>query len=205
MRELERRCFQAREMRVEGEGESRKIVGYAAVFDVMSEGLPGFQEVIAPGAFGKSLAAGADVRALVDHDPGRILGRNTAGTLDVREDDKGLAVEIDPPDTTAGRDIVTSIERGDVTGMSFAFRTIEDKWETKEGGDVRTLIEVELHDVSVVAFPAYPDAVVALRSLDEWKKASAAEEGPDYVDRPRRLRNQEARNRTSSRKAEAVA
>lgn len=169
---LERRAFGmcVLEIRVEGEVESPVIVGHAAVFDQTSADLGGFVERIAPGAFSKTL--GGDVLALFNHDPSQILGRTTAKTLRLREDLRGLAVEIDPPDSNAGRDVVIAMKRGDLTQMSFGFRTIQDSWEHFHDDpsklSIRTLIEVELRDVSPVTFPAYPQTDVALRSLDQW-------------------------------------
>ncbi|MFA5423831.1 MAG: HK97 family phage prohead protease [Phycisphaerae bacterium] len=153
------------------DGDKPKIVGYAAVFEKLSEllGIGDFREKIAKGAFAETII-NDDIRALVDHDSSRILGRNKAGTLVLREDDTGLMSEIMPPDTTIGRDIVQSIKRGDITGMSFGFRTISDIWETIDGIAIRTLRKVQLFDVSPVTFPAYPDTSVAVRSLEQWKK-----------------------------------
>ena len=141
-----------------------RIEGYAAVFNSLSEDLGGFREVILPRAFDRTLREGRDVRALVDHDPSRILGRKKAGTLELSVDSKGLLAKISPPDTTAGRDVTTSIKRGDIDGMSFAFRTITDTW--KRGDELlRELIDVELIEVSVVASqPAYSATTVGLRS-----------------------------------------
>src|SRR5262245_2558056 len=134
--DVETRYLRSTELRAEGaDGERPLIVGYAAVFESLSEDLGGFRERIRPDAFTRSLQEGADVRALVDHDPSRVLGRNKAGTLRLRTDTRGLLVEIDPPNTTAGRDIVESIRRGDVDGMSFAFRTPKggDDWRMEDG------------------------------------------------------------------------
>ena len=154
------------ELRVEGD-ETKKITGHAAVFDKWSEDLGGFREKIRPGAFRKTIKE-ADVRALFNHDPNFVLGRNTAGTLSLEEDKKGLAISIEPPDTQWARDLTTSIERGDINQMSFGFRTIKDQWTTpKDSGDnQRELLEVELFDVSPVTFPAYPQTDVGVRSVD---------------------------------------
>lgn len=153
-----------------GDKDLPRIKGHAAVFDVKSEDLGGFREIIRPGAFKKSLEGGADVRALVDHDPTRILGRNKAGTLEVREDKKGLFVDISPGNTSHGRDIVESIRRGDVDSMSFGFRTINDQWHIEDEETVRELLEVDLFDVSPVSFPAYPQTDVAARSMEAWQE-----------------------------------
>ena len=154
------------ELRVEG-GDTPKIVGHAAVFDKWSEDLGGFREKIAPSAFTKTIKEG-DIRALFNHDPNFVLGRNTAGTLVLEEDKKGLKVTIDPPDTQWARDLTTSIERGDINQMSFSFRTIKDLWTTPNNGkeNQRELLEVKLFDVSPVTFPAYPQTDVGVRSID---------------------------------------
>lgn len=168
----ERRALPGAELRVVGEGKDRKLIGYAAVFDSMSVDLGGFREQIRPGAFSRSLGADADVAALVDHDPSKIIGRRSSGTLKVAEDDRGLRVEISPPDTTVGRDLMTSVERGDVSSMSFGFTVAEngDEWQRdRNGNEIRTLVDVDLFDVSAVTYPAYPDTTVAIRSRNTWK------------------------------------
>ncbi len=166
MDSIEKRSF-ACQLEIRGSDQGTTIEGYAAVFDNLSEDLGGVREIIASGSFKRTLKAGADVRALVDHDPSKILGRNKAGTLTLREDDHGLKVRIKPPDTTAGRDIVESMRRGDVDQMSFAFSVVADSWQNIDGEEVRTITDVDLHDVSIVTYPAYPDTAVAVRSLDK--------------------------------------
>ena len=156
------------EIRVEEGDGPPKIVGHAAVFNTLSEDLGGFRETIKRGAFKGSLADGADVRALINHNSDHVLGRISAGTLKVWEGANGLRVEIQPPDTQAANDLMTSIKRGDVTGMSFAFNTITDDWRTKDEESIRELKEVHLIEVSPVTFPAYPATDVALRSLKAW-------------------------------------
>ena len=171
--EKERRAFaiEGLELR-EVEGKTPMIVGHAAVFNSESRDLGGFIEVIAPGAFAGH--EDLDVKALNNHDTGQVLGRNTAGTLRLREDDTGLAFEIDPPDTSFARDLAVSLERGDITQTSFGFRTITDKWETRDGMDYRTLEKVELLEISIVPFPAYPDTDVAMRSLEAYRESKEA-------------------------------
>lgn len=148
----------------------RTVAGYAAVFGETTDIGGYFREVIAPGAFTKTLQ-GADVRAYFDHDPGRVLGRKSAGTLRLSEDAKGLAVEIDLPDTTDGRDVQELVRRGDVSGMSFGFMVTKQEWD--ETGDIptRTIKEVVLREVSIVSEPAYDGTSVALRSREEARKA----------------------------------
>ena len=162
MKDIERR-YMPSELRVEGD-ESPKIRGYAAVFGELSENLGGFREKISAGAFAKSLDA--DVRALWNHDPGVVLGRTKSGTLRLEEDERGLFVEIDPP--TEARSYIESIQRGDVDQMSFGFRVPKggDEWDHSDpDSPVRTLLRVDLFDVSPVTFPAYPQTSVAIRSV----------------------------------------
>ncbi|MCK9994065.1 MAG: uncharacterized protein Dbin4_02585 [Alphaproteobacteria bacterium] len=158
------------ELRAAGDDAPPVIFGYAAVFNQLSEDLGGFRERIAPGAFTKAL--GDDVRALFNHDPNIVLGRTRAKTLRISEDQKGLAIEIDPPDTPAAASLIESLRRGDISQMSFGFQTVEDQWDLIDGAMIRTLLDVRLFDVSPVTYPAYPQTEAALRSLDEFRKHS---------------------------------
>ena len=160
----EERSFALRELRVEGQDTARKIVGYAAVFDVLSVPLWGFKERIRPGAFKKTIGE-ADVRALWNHDSNLVLGRTKSGTLALAEDEVGLRIEITPPDAQWARDHMATIERGDVDQMSFGFNTVRDKWYTDAGETIRDVEEVHLFDVSPVTFPAYPQTTVQVRQL----------------------------------------
>jgi len=166
------RILKTAELRVRRDGdELPKIEGYAAVFDKDSEDM-GFIERIAPGAFKKALKT-SDVRALFNHDSNIILGRVSAGTLELKEDKRGLFMSVTPPDTQLIRDMVlTPIERGDITQQSFGFNIKADEWKDMDKETpIRTITEVnELFDVSPVTFPAYPDTEVALRSLDGIKQ-----------------------------------
>lgn len=144
------------------------MVGYAAKFNTRSQDLGGFVETIAPGSFTRSLEGGADVKALFNHDPNIVLGRSTAGTLRLFQDDTGLRYEVDLPNTSAGRDLAVSLQRGDISQSSFAFRTISDDWSfDTDGRELRTLHDLELRDVSPVTYPAYldTDSGIAQRSL----------------------------------------
>jgi len=163
---IERRLIDLAELRLEGDGADRSIRGYAAVFDSMSLPLGGFREVIRKGAFRKTLRE-ADIRALWNHDPNYVLGRKSARTLQISEDEKGLLTRVFPPKTQWASDLMESISRGDVTQMSFGFRTIKDKWNPAgaDGVPVRELLEVQLIDVSPVTFPAYPQTEVHVRAV----------------------------------------
>ncbi len=142
--------------------------GYAAVYNQLSVDFGGWREIIRPGAFTATLAMGPDVRALVNHESGlSTIGRTRNGTLRLAEDATGLRVEIEPPDTQAGRDVVTLVGRGDLNQMSFAFFTRRDNWLETGEYVLRELNEVDINDgdVAVVTYPAYPQTSIALRSL----------------------------------------
>ncbi len=169
--DIERRSWNTVELRAEPPegGGLPVIVGRAAVFNALSEDLGGFRERIAPGAFAATIAEN-DIRALINHRSDHVLGRNRAGTLTLAEDEEGLSVRITPPETSYARDLATSISRGDISGMSFGFRTLTDEWNVEEGEPVRTLKAVRLFDVSAVTFPAYPQTEVALRALTAFRE-----------------------------------
>lgn len=150
------------ELRAAGEGNT--VVGYAAVWDSPSEPMP-FTEFVKRGAFSKTLNDGADVRLLIDHE-GIPLARSKSGTLRLEEDSRGLKVEadLDPANPDAAR-IISAMKRGDISQMSFAFRTVKDWWNNDR--TVRELREVQLFDVSIVTFPAYEETVAELRSANQ--------------------------------------
>lgn len=163
---LERRAM-ASEVRASG----RKLVGYAAVFNTPTS-IMDFVETIAPGAFAATLADQHDVLGLVDHDSGRLLGRTRSRTLRLAEDGKGLSFEIEIPETSLGRDVLALAERGDLGGASFAFSVRREQWNAER----RTLLEVVLHEVSVVhAWPAYPTTSVAARNREAALSLTPAE------------------------------
>lgn len=161
------------------------IEGYAAVFNQPSEDLGGFIEYIAPGAFTDSIK-NDDVRALIDHDTGlSTIGRTSAGTLELSEDKHGLKYRVQPPDTSAGRDIVELIRRGDIAESSFAFVAKDDEWKTVDGQEIRTVLKAKVYDVSPVTFAAYEqtDVSVAQRSMAAHK----AGEGRSMADLEREV------------------
>ena len=165
---LERRALAGVELRVAG-GARPRLVGYAAVFDRQSVPLPpGFIEIIRPGAFTQTLEAGKDIRALVEHAPASIIGRRSVGNLRIEADSRGLHVDITPPETQAGRDVLENVRIGNLDSMSFAFRVRGEggeRWSFQTPMATRELLDLDVEEVSVVAFPAYPDTEVAVRSL----------------------------------------
>lgn len=159
--------FKCEEVELRTEGEKKTLRGYAAVFDKLSEPLYGFREKVKVGAFKESLAKD-NVRALWNHNTDLVLGSTRNGTLRLEEDKKGLKFEVDLPDTQWGRDAAVSVSRGDVDGMSFAFNVRKQEWDEKDLKNVvRTLVDVQLREISPTAFPAYPQTKVSTRSVKE--------------------------------------
>lgn len=144
-----------------------RLAGYAAIFGSETD-LGAFVEVVQPGAFAKTLAAGRNVRALYHHQDGALLGTTQGRTLKLAEDAKGLAFELALPDTTHGRDLAVLVDRGDVAGCSFGFRVAQggDRWEERAtGGLRRELLDVELLEITLTPDPAYQDTTVAMRAM----------------------------------------
>lgn len=159
-----------KEIRINESDGGTCIEGHAAVFDSWSETLGGifpFKEKVRKGAFAESIGKD-DIRALFNHDPNYVLGRNRAGTLELVEDDVGLRVRITPPDTSWAMDITTSIRRGDISQMSIGFVVEDDEWSSKDGIATRELKKVRLFDVSPVTFPAYTATDVGVRAMQEY-------------------------------------
>lgn len=181
---MERRYTKGTECRIEGREDGTKtIVGYGAVF--YRSDRPGTEyelardmvERIAPSAFDSAMGRQDDVRALFNHDSNFVLGRTSAGTARMFTDKIGLRYEIDLPDTQAGRDIAVSIDRGDITGSSFAFVPASSgvEWTTEDGRDVRTITDLELlFDFGPVTYPAYDGTSSAIRSDQDALEALAS-------------------------------
>lgn len=174
---VERRTITLKELRVIEEpietGGEPAIEGYASVFDSWSEELGGnspFREKVVKGAFEETIQKD-DIRALFNHDPNYVLGRNKSSTLTLQEDDTGLRVRINPPDTQWAKDLLVSIKRGDITQMSFGFTVILDRWSYENNIDVRELLKVKLFDVSPVTFPAYSQTECGVRSIADILKS----------------------------------
>jgi uncharacterized protein len=136
------------------------------VYNSRSEILYGsFRERLAPGCFDRCLADSPDLIATVDHDPTRILGRSSAGTLRMNPTTEGVDCEVDQADYTYARDLAVAISRGDISGMSFIFDVTEDSWsKDPDGIPLRTVTQADIFEVSFVHFPAYLDTDCDLRS-----------------------------------------
>ena len=148
------------------EDGSIRIGGYAATFNKEATGL-NFREVIAPGAFTRTLQTGNPVFLLVNHDMGELpLAATQSGTLQLSEDRFGLRMEADlDPSNPRAAEVASALRRGDVNKMSFAFSVAEGGQIREEG--LRTLTDLDLYEVSVVTLPAYDSTTVGLRSAQD--------------------------------------
>lgn len=171
------RGLQVRAAAVES-GAIGTLIGHAAVFNSDSVEFAGWGkpwiERIAPGAFHRTLRERPDVFALWSHRTDSPIAR-APDTLRLREDPEGLLVEIDLIETQRNADLLKEVRAGLIDAMSFGFEVVAEKWEKGQTHDTRTLLDVDLYEVSPVLFPAYPATSLAARSL----VARAAEAGPD--------------------------
>lgn len=152
------------EWQVREDTESPTIEGYFAVFNSNYEMGFDMSESIAPGAFTNSISG--DIRALINHDTTLVLGRTTAHTLEVRQDERGLwgKISINPKDTDA-MNLYERVKRGDVSQCSFGFEIVSEETDFRDDGSIHwTITEARVHEVSVCTFPAYEDTGVKARA-----------------------------------------
>jgi HK97 family phage prohead protease len=159
------------EWRESGAGpDYRTVVGYAAVWDSMSEDLGGFREVIKRGAFADALASGDEVRFVLGHDMDTVMARTSNGSLELVEDDTGLRVwariALDDPDAQR---LDAKLRSGAMSQMSFAFTMPPEgkgeSWDYSGGVPVRSVERVAaLYEVSAVGAPAYAATTLAARA-----------------------------------------
>lgn len=165
VRSFERRPFTLRDVEIRAAGGKQsklEFTGRAIVYGQLSVDLGGWQEIIDNHAATRTLANNPDVRFLLNHNAGQVLGRTAAGTLTLTEDDEGVRVESSMADVSYARDIAVSMERGDVNQMSFGFWIMSDAW----AGMVHHVREIDLDDgdVSIVTYPAFPQTSAELNS-----------------------------------------
>src|SRR5690625_414508 len=166
MRELNQTRSFRTDLNTRSEQEEMTIEGYFAVFNTETELWPGAYEEVSPEAFDRTLST--DIRALVNHDTMFVLGRNKSGTLELEVDSRGLwgRVKINPNDSDAVN-LYERVKRGDIDQCSFGFRILKEDTDFRDDGTVKwTIREVDLHEVSVVAFPAYEDTGIQARKKE---------------------------------------
>lgn len=151
------------------------LAGYAAMFNCDSVDFGGWIERIAPGAFGRTLREMPDVAALWAHTTEAVVAR-APKTLRLAEDDKGLRVEMDLVDTTTNRDLLANVRAGNVDSMSFGFVPVSVRWDAGKDDtpDIRTLLDLDLYEVSAVLWPAYPDTTLGERSHQQFRETRKA-------------------------------
>jgi len=180
----ERRYYRTEELRIDsGEAGKTTITGLAVPYGKKSSELWGFREIIAPGAFRKTLEGSTDVRADVEHDRNIKLARRKSGTLTLTDGPKGLRVAIDLPNTTVGRDTAEEVRAGLLDGMSIGMIVKGESYEGSDPNIVRTVTAADLTAVTLTQFPAYPQTAgtVALRSLAQYKDSLEPERDPDIL------------------------
>lgn len=201
------------EIRLDDTGEQPRLLGYASVF---FNGTPKTEfrlwddmvERIMPGAFDKTLQEKDDVRALFNHDPSLILGRTTAGTVDLSVDKRGLKYSIELGSTTVAKDVVKHIRRKDVSGSSFGFEVTDVEHRMENKVHIREITGVKLFDVGPVTFPAYEGTEVNVRQeelaeiraeLAQWKESQL--HVGELSQRARRMRLTRQKERLGSGKS----
>ncbi len=186
---IERRYVPLMGFELRATGGAKEMVGYASVFNTETVIAGLWREMVAPGAYSKTIAE-QDIRALWNHDANIVLGRNKAGTLKLSEDGKGLHSVIMPPDNEWGRPVMDAVKRGDVTGMSISFRPIRQEWywpdRSSQELPKRTILEARLFDVSPVTYPAFEATEISARSAG-IETVSLGEVEVDILEQARRL------------------
>jgi HK97 family phage prohead protease len=188
--EIERRCLTVDEapeceLQIETRTSGREAIrGLAVPYNRLSLDLGGFRERILPGAFDKVLnrqRGKGEILSYYNHNSDMLLGRESAGTLEIIADERGISYVVEPPDTSAGRDVLALVRARLLTGSSFAFTVSQkgERYTTDEGGKaIREIVEASgLYEVGPVNVPAYgsaTSAVVAKRSYEAWLAAQAA-------------------------------
>jgi hypothetical protein len=164
MNNKEIRALHIVELRATTDKDGGHTLSAKIPYNSLSADLGGFREKIAPGAFASALKDTADVLCLRDHDSKFLMGRTKSGTLTLRDTPDGLQYTCKLPNTTQANDLFVSVSRGDLDSTSFGFITNSDDWKNTGGNVERTLLNVELLEVSPCSFPAYDATSVSVRS-----------------------------------------
>lgn len=155
------RALSTGELRFLTDGGKPRIDGRAILFDSWSVDLGGFRERMLPG----SVNLDPDLLALFDHATDKVLGRTSAGTMEVRMDERGVAFTAYPPETSWAKDLQVSMQRGDIRGCSYRMMVEEDKWYVDPSGQVcRDVVKASVSELTVTSMPAYPETTAEARS-----------------------------------------
>ena len=161
---LEVRAVHTSELRTAVSTDGTRTISGLIPYNSQSVDLGGFVEVVAEGCFEEALKPGADILCLRDHSSQLLLGRTKSGTMKLEDSPEGLRYTVNLPNTTVANDLAASIDRGDLDATSFGFVVKQDKWTAVGDTVLRTLLKVELFEISAVSFPAYPESTVSIRS-----------------------------------------
>jgi len=175
----ENRILKSCEMRVEGDGENRKLVGLAVPYGETTKIGGMFRETFQRSVFSRALSERQDIRALWNHNRDIVLGRSVVDTLRLKESKRGLEIEIDLPNSPNGENAREAIERGDVSGMSITFKPVKQEWSESDNkdGELRTIVDADLFEVSPVTFPQYTSTSIELRStVEEYEEHRKSQE-----------------------------
>lgn len=177
----------------EGQAPSRKLVGRAVVYNQAVQIRSDFQETIKPGAAAEVLNSDANIRALYEHDPRSLLGSTAAGSLKLTDGPEGLDFELDVAETRTGDDVLALVRRGELRGMSFAFKVAEDRWsEDYENRRInREIVKLErMPEITLTSIPYYPSTSVEARSIDPAaiEKANELRSRPTLAHRREQVR-----------------
>ncbi len=179
------KAFLPGKVEVRDVGGKEYFIGTPVVYDSPSELIYGcFREYIKPGAFDEHLNTNPDILCLRDHNPDKLLGRTSSGTLKITRDATGLHIECERPNTTYALDLAEQIRRGDINGMSFGFDVTDDEWYMADAIRTRDVIKGKVFEFSYVTLPAYKGSVADIRSMQTEIDANIARK-----DRVRSLRN----------------
>lgn len=159
---------------------SKQVSGYAIVFNSPSVDLGNFTEICSPGMLTRTLRENPDVLALRDHKQELLIGRTIAGTLDLKVDNTGLRFTVTLPKTAIGDDTAENVRLRNLTGVSFGFNTIDDSWAADSDGNViRTLLDIDLFEISITSFPAYEATSVNTRSCPVALRSKITKRGDE--------------------------
>lgn len=180
--EKEIRYLKVDELSVRQEDDKPTIMsGYVSKFNEPSQLLVErgrqFYESVHRNAFNKSLESDKNIFALYNHSPDKILGSTRNNSLKLSTDETGLRFELQPNlNVSYAKDVAELIRTGEIRGCSFGFRVNNDEWTTKDGHDYRTLLDVDLAEVTITPMPAYESSEVSCRSYDQFKEEQKQQE-----------------------------
>lgn len=187
------RTFAVRDFAVEErqDGKPSMMKGVAIPYDEWDGDPEYLREKFMPGAFTESLAKNDEVRAYFCHDRSKIVGKLSNKTLRIIDGEDALRYELDPPDTTVGRDLSVLVERRDVEGTSIGFIPEDQEWGDDDIGPWRIIRKARLTQISPETDPWYKNTDVALRAFEEWRAAQATQSGEEKIGKEAAIKSEQ--------------